>query len=155
MQVKDDDIFREYHEIRIHEHIPIQRFIDEHHIVSNTRKFYNKYREWLIENNLEYPFWSATEYIRWYSKHYDDNTETLDKCIEMERMISVMKIPHNPLIMGASIYYMVTGRSKRELSVLAGVSTRSITKCVNWISGLRIAEQDRKNECELKVEDAE
>lgn len=134
MIVDDNAIYEEYHSLRLKEYIPIQKFIDDHHLKITTKKFYKGYRLWLISNNLEYPYWNSEEYLKWYGRYFHFDEITMDNCFKFLKIINNVKTNFNPLTLVTAIIIKVTGKTVREMVAVSGLSHTAIEQCMNWIS---------------------
>lgn len=141
MQVDDSSLFREYHSIRLKDHIPIQKFIAVHHLRITERRFYHRYRDWLLANNLEYPFWNAKEYIDWYGRYYKSDAEIMERCHTLLDRINQTEPSFNALTIATTIFFIVSGKPKQELCNLAGISTNPMNQCVVWMRENGIVER--------------
>ena len=134
MQVDDEEIFEEYHSLRQTEHIPIHRFIEDHHLKISVKRFYNSYRRWLLENDLEYTYWNSREYLEWYCRYYEMDEKDKNRCFSVLKDVNRIKEEFNSLTIATSVFIISSGKPKYDIILLSGLTPTPIQKCMRWIT---------------------
>ena len=138
MQVDDDSLFREYYSLRQNNHVPIQRFIEDHHLRTTVRKFYNSYRRWLLANNLKYIYWNAREYLEWYGRYYRMDKDSMSVCFTILDVAEKVREEFNPLTLATTIFIIGSGKLRNEVITLSGLSPTPVNQCLRWITDNKI-----------------
>ena len=138
MQVDDDGLFREYYSLRQNKHVPIQRFIEDHHLRTTVRKFYNSYRRWLLDNNLKYIYWNAREYLEWYGRYYKMDNDSMSTCFSLLDLVEKVREEFNSLTLATTIFIIGSGKPRNEVITLSGLSPTPVNQCMKWIMDNKI-----------------
>lgn len=128
MRVNEDKLFKRYHTIRQTDHKTFQQFIDENDLEISVPNFSKKYRNWLLMNNLEYPYWDSRKYLDWFGKYYKVNEQSMEEARKELEMIEDLKILNgSPLVRAIVIFKRHNLEiTEKDISRVAGVSTQSI-----------------------------
>ena len=142
MQVDDESLFREYYELKQESGIPFLYFYYKlKHIKDgprmSPRKFYLKYKKWLMDNHLEDIYHSTTDYILWILDHFVATAQEREKCMSIHADLknNNLKPPFTELCVGISIFTLST----TELNILSiteeiGLKPETVSRCRTWIN---------------------
>ena len=137
MKVDDDAIFREYHGMKQHSGIPFLFFFHSHHLMGSPRKFYLKYRSWLIANDLEDIYHSAWDYLLWIMDHFSATNEEREMCRRVYSGIGNTKLPFSELCVATSIFSISSGQQVSAVVQAVGLSSDPVARCRSAISVLQ------------------
>ena len=138
MQVDDGEIFFEYYSLRQTDHIPIQKFIEDHHLRTSVRKFYNSYRKWLLMNGMKYTYWNSREYLKWYGRYYRMETDVMETCFSLLDVVEKVREEFNPLTIATTVFILGSGKPRNEIIQLSGLSPTPVNQCMKWIMDNKI-----------------
>lgn len=139
MKVDDNAIFREYYDLKQHSGIPFIFFFHSRHLVGSPRKFYLKYRSWLLTNDLEDIYHSSWDYLLWIMNHFSATGEEREMCKRVHSGIGNTKLPFSELCVAASIFTISSGQQVSAVVQAVGLSSDPVARCRSAISGLGLS----------------
>lgn len=134
MYIDDDEIFKEYYEIKRVTAIPLLYFIKHKHIKMAPRKFYLKYRKWLLAQGLTDIYHTTEDYLTWILDLYKCSDIEIERCKYYHNKISNINIPHSEMIVATAIFYYIINPDKEELCANIQISTSALDSCLSHIN---------------------
>ena len=139
MQVDDESLFREYYELKQGSGVPFLYFYHKMKHIRNSprmspRKFYLKFKRWLLDHDLEDIYHSTSDYMAWIMDHFSATPEQRNKCIEIHYVLKgKTKPPFTELYVAVSIFTLSGEINISSIADEMGLKSETISRCRTWI----------------------